>query len=118
MTLVPYINDIQLGDILSCIRQMTETKGVPNIFFVINVWFPEPANLLLKAETPEEGYCVFCKFEGQYRDQLILQRAKEIWNSGKVPVEVIQTEGTMFFSLDRESLFLRHYISLWLDYAE
>lgn len=104
---VPFLNDESLYRINNCVAQWVD-QNRPDVddFFVICVWFPEPAKRILHHDCPDNGYTIIMKEQHQYQYADIIEKALSIWNSGYVPVEVIQSEGALFYGIDK--LTIKH----------
>ena len=84
-------------------------------FHAISVWYADVANSVLKAETPPGDLCVIVRtfFDSPH----LMARAKAIWDSGLLPVEVVRMIGGSFYSLPRD-IVVRNAWELDLESAE
>lgn len=99
---VKSINDITLYDINTCVAQWTDSqKPDTDEFYVICVWFAEPARRILKRQCADGSYVIFPKQKHQYRMPDIIEKAIDIWEKGYVPIEVIQSEGCLFYGIPK-----------------
>lgn len=107
MTTTPYIRVPtfdELADIHSCLTQFTKKNEFPKDceFYIIQVWFPEPAKKILKNDTPDEQYCIRFKASHMFGNQDIKNHAQEIWDAGMTPIEIISDcTGGLFYALPR-----------------
>lgn len=94
-----------LYDIKTCIAQwVDELKPDVDEFYVIRVWFPEPARRLLRRQCADDEYVVCTQSYEQYTMVDIAERAMEIWNNKYVPIEIIQSGGALFYGIKKESV--------------
>lgn len=102
---VKSIDDRTLYDINTCVAQWVDSEN-PNIdeFYVICVWFPEPARRILKHQCADNSYVIFPKQKHQYRIRDVITKAVDIWEQGYVPIEIVQSEGCLFYGISKRAI--------------
>lgn len=112
------INLFELLDIMSCLRQHLKSTELPKEPFVITIWYSDIANKYLKSNTPSNSYAIYNKNINKYTHPDIIKKAKDIWNSELVPIEVIQMEYGLFYALPKKAIFEKNIKNMLLLEAE
>lgn len=100
--IVREIDEETLYAINTCIAQLVDNdKPDVDEFYVINVWFPEPSRRILRRECKDGTFTLFVKLKQHYTIPDIIEKAQDIWDKGYVPIEIVQSEGCLFYGIPK-----------------
>lgn len=119
------LSEDEINDIMSCLEQFANSSNnnIPNdnSFYVISVWFYDVANKYFNSNTKPNSYFIITKQEQNYTQANTLNIAKNIWNAGLVPIEIIQNSGAYFYALPKffieTPMFMRTTCILPAEYS-
>lgn len=115
--IIPYTD---FPKILNCIQQHINIRKHDDSerFYVIKVFYPEMANLILNSNTSDNEFAIVTVTEQNYTKQNIIDMAKKIWACGLVPVEICKDHDALFFALPKQEIHNKHIEHLELLLAE
>ena len=114
--LVPTISPWTLYSIGSCAYRYLEEHELDIVeFFVVSVWFADVYNDHYKTDYVPGSFTVIIRRDENFGNADNLRKAHRIWDSGMIPIEVVQMEGGIFFGIPRKEDGVHHSLQLCED---